>query len=471
MIVTEFAVNARPETVAAGFRRTLRPWGYLVPPSGLSKKLHSTLVALGAKRIPLIVDNGHFDDITRIASHVEPEVEAITSHNALLEGRLKRTARWSDLRTADRRRRERLASRLATLAGGVEGMSLDEQVSLATSGIIGTEDVTAALWLRAGLDSPAAPAARSTLKQRNISVARQASAILGSLPRSARKQYLPVASAYDYDTAYDAGRAFAGAGLTGASIGFGAFMADNTFSDRIVMRGRERALPRPLPMRYLRTALVARGVWDGWRSVARKSPRRFHFLGLGAPIMLPLVVLAAHETPFLTFDATSPIRDAVEGTLYSSLGAYLKIRTRRLAARLASGQIRSWTCPCGFCRHFIRDHPFNYVQGRRWGKAHTDLEEARPGDLRPGGKLFKAYPLLSEPRTGAIRQAVSYARSGHNHWVISEVIREIQDHRRDFRSLDRYAGRVVASYQESTSSAYFGKAVSLSLDIVRGRFP
>ena len=85
----------------------------------------------------------------------------------------------------------------------------------------------------------------------------------------------------------NAGRAFGSAGLRSAAMGFGAFMADNSFSNRIVIQGRAHSLPRPLPMRYLRTALVARGFWDGWK-VTRSAPRRFHFLGLGAPIMIPL---------------------------------------------------------------------------------------------------------------------------------------------------------------------------------------
>ena len=46
--------------------------------------------------------------------------------------------------------------------------------------------------------------------------------------------------------------------------------------------------------------------------------------------------LAAWGTKDLSYDATSPIKDAVEGSLYVSKPAYLKIRIRSIAWRLAS---------------------------------------------------------------------------------------------------------------------------------------
>ena len=468
----EFATNARPETVAQGFRRILRPWGYLVPPSELTRGLRASLVSLAKAKVPLIVDNGQFDDITRITRSFANQIAVIQADLAALEARIGRAPRWRDLPVVQRKRVERLAAELSTSADSAEGLSLPEQLALSSAGVIGVEDITGALWLRAELDTPAIPGTGEKMRRRNTAVAKRAVVAVASLPRAARSGYLAVASAFDYDTAFDAGRVFADAGLTGAAMGFGAFMADNSFTDQIVIRGRVHVLPRPLPMRYLRTALAARGFWDGWREAGRRGPRRFHFLGLGAPIMMPIVAVAARGTLRLTFDATSPIRDAVEGTLYSSLGAYLKIRTRRLAERLASGQIRSWGCPCGFCRAFVHAHPFDYVRGRLWGKQRAASAAVSANDLRPTGALFHAYPLMSEPpRGGALRKAVSYARSGHNHWVITQVLSDIRKHARRLDSLERHTERIVSLYQESTSSSYFGQAVALSLDIARGAFP
>jgi hypothetical protein len=470
MLDAEFAINARPETVSQDFRRTLRPWGYLVPPGGLTKPLTATLKEFCKAGVPLIVDNGHFDDITRVSTSLGKAIGAAKADIATVEARLERTALWRDLSKTVARKRVRLAAILAAEALNAEGMPLIEQLELASNAVIGAEDITAALWLRAEIDTPAIPGRRTELRHRNEAVARQAKLAIDSLPRNKRPQYLAVASALDYDTAYDAGRAFGDAGLRSAAMGFGAFMADNSFSDRIVIQGRAHPLPSPLPMRYLRTALVARGFWDGWKSATRSAPRQFHFLGLGAPIVIPLMALAGYGTPLLTFDATSPIRDAVEGTLYSSLGAYLKIRTRRVAELLMSGQSHSWICPCGFCREFVRKHPFDYVRGRKWGKARVDSGPITAKDLQPSGGLYKAYPLMAEPRGGELRKEVSYARSGHNHWVLHQIMRDVRKYGKRRSTLERHTQRIVDEYQKSTSSSHFADAVSLALDIVRGRF-
>ena len=312
MLDAEFAINARPETVAIGFRKTLKSWGYLVPPSALTKTLQKSIESLAKMDVPLIVDNGLFDDITRISNQFASRVSGAKADLAAEESRLRRTPVWRDLKKSISRERLELASLLAEEAQSAEGMDLVSQLALATHGVIGAEDIAAALWLRAGLDSPSMPITRQELRRRNQAVAKDASKIINGLPRKARPRYLPVASALDYNTAFDAGRTFAHAGLRGGAMGFGAFMADNSFTDRIVLNRRTHLLSRALPMRYLRTALVARGFWDGWRDATGQAPRQFHFLGLGAPIMIPLVALAAQRgTQVLTFDATSPIRDAV----------------------------------------------------------------------------------------------------------------------------------------------------------------
>jgi hypothetical protein len=467
----EFAINARAETVSADFRKTLKVWGYLVPPSGLTKSLQRSLGDLAAANTPLIVDNGLFDDISRISNSLASRIGKAKSALAGEEARLHRGLRWRDLKKSMAAERRELAQLLAAKAGSATGMTLTAQMPFATNAAIGEEDITAALWLRAGLDSPSMPGYREALRRRNRAVARSAAQIIASLTPEMRGRYLPVASAVDYDTAYDAGRAFGEAGLRAGAMGFGAFMADDAFADRFVIGRREHVLPRPLPMRYLRTALVARGLWDGWRAETGRAPRRFHFLGLGAPIMMPIAALAAWGTARITFDATSPIRDAVEGTVYSSLGAYLKIRTRRLAWRLATGQLRSWSCPCGFCRTFVRQHPFDYVRGRIWGRKNATGETVSSASLRPGGGLYRAYPLLAEPSGGARRRAVSYARAGHNHWVASEVMADLRAFGRTRRKLEGHVERIVRAYQQATSSAHFGEAVSLGFEIARGRFP
>ena len=211
------------------------------------------------------------------------------------------------------------------------------------------EDITAACWLALDLERTYTGRSRRDWARMNTTTAGRATDRLAHLPAHLRDSYYPVASAESYDTAFDAGHIFADHDLPRVSMGFGAYMADATTRPRFV-NGRRIDFGGRLPNRYTRTVLAARGFYDGYRhATGGTPPAGFHFLGLGAPIMLPLVALAAHPASGLTFDATSPIKDALrDGVLYVTTPAYLKIRIRKSAAWLADDPTRRWDCPCPF---------------------------------------------------------------------------------------------------------------------------
>jgi len=292
----------------------------------------------------------------------------------------------------------------------------------------------------------------------NERVTRRAVTAVKDLPTELRTYYYPVASAVSYNTAFDAGTAFARAGLRRLSMGFGAFMADDNYNDHLYIGRRRIDMPANVPNRYIRTVAVARGLWDGYRHETGGSPEAFHFLGMAAPIMIPLVALCAWGTPELTFDATSPIQDAVQGFFYLSSPAYLKVRARRLGFRLAATEGRTWRCPCAFCEEFVSNHPFLYEVGRAWFLSASP-SSVTAVDLRPGGALYQAYPLLSEPEGGALRKEVTFARIGHNHWVLDRIFSAVSRNSVDVDRLRGHAASVVERYSGSTSSERFATAI------------
>jgi hypothetical protein len=463
-----FAINARSETVTELFKKNVPARAYLVPPNALSRALKPRLLELSAKRLPLVLDNGNYDDISRIINNFATKVSGAISELAETDSKSEHFPRWEELPPRMQSQRISLANELASAASKVVTSNQESLFSFAKGGLIGVENLTGALILRAGLDVPLMPSLRRDFRERNRQVARAATKIRDTLPTEIGDQYLPVASAVNYETAFDAGFEFAKAGLNGASMGFGAFMADNSFVEKIAVAGQQLRLQRRLPMRYLRTAAVARGFWDGWKSASGKAPERFHFLGLGAPIMIPIVYLAAFETKHLSFDATSPIRDAVEGTLYTSQPAYLKVRCRSIAWQLASGQLKSWNCPCKFCVTFTQNFPFNYPLGRRWGTLNSSKDNLSAAILQPGGVLCKAYPLLSEPKAGDLRRAVSLARSGHNHWALEQVFIHVRKNSSTVAEIRRHVKTIVSDYAKAASKSVFAEAVTLALGIATG---
>jgi hypothetical protein len=460
-----FVVNLRNLTIAPIFRRRLKPTGYLAAPAALTDALRRAAATLVDDGRLLVADNGLFDDIGCITKALAAEGGEVRRRLTALDGKLGRPTKAQDLDAKTARLVDALAddvgARAAALAPGV---TLADRLSLNPTAVIGNEDITGAMWIRLGLDGVLSQARRKELRRRNRAVARAAIKARAEVPRGVN--YLPVASALDYDSAFDAGREFAAAGVTGAACGFGAYMADDQSTDTVVIRGRTRKLPGLLPQRYLRTALAARGFWDGWHSESDVAPKAFHFLGLGAPIMMPIVALAARATPTLTFDATSPIRDAGEGTIYVSRPAYLKIRAWKVAERLAGDAKARWNCPCPFCRAFVRDQPFDYADGLAWRKAHP-RKVVTAVDLRGTTPLAKAYPLLAQASRDPLRDLIELARVGHNHWVLDEICAAASK----ASSLDAHVANVVAAYAEESRGTQFVAAVKLALDIARGELP
>ncbi len=449
----------------------MKPRAYLLAPNRATGAQLELARQVRQGRHGLYADNGNFALIGQIVKKYAAEASTLLEAVRREEKKLHRCARYGELSAP-------LSSRIAELAGKAnqeavkkretgEAALQKQQLALRPTRLIGVEDTSMALWLALNLEPEYLPYRRSDYRKINEAVARRAAAEVKKLPRELASSYYPVASALSYDTAYDAGEVFAQYGLKRVSMGFGAYMADDHYTDHVIIGKRLIELKDLMPNRYLRTALAARGFWDGYRSKAGAAPEGFHFLGLGAPIMIGLAALSAWGSAELSFDATSPIKDAVEGTLYISKPAYLKIRTQKSALRLASGTGLTWDCPCPFCRDFTQKHPFDYEGGNTWHKKKK-ASDVKAADLSPGGALYSAYPLLSEPDGGALRKAVTFARIGHNHWVLEDIMARLRKNATSLARFRKHIEGVVADYEANTASDRFADAVRFAYKLASG---
>jgi hypothetical protein len=242
------------------------------------------------------------------------------------------------------------------------------------------------------------------------------------------------------------------------AMGFGAFMADDSWTDQLTIHGRTRPVGRRLPTRYLRTALVARGFFDGY-TATRAGLRHFHFLGLGAPIMVPIVALAANGTIRLTFDATSPIKDAVTGSLYTTKPAPLTVRSWNIAHRLATGELARWSCPCRFCTDFLAAPPVDRPP-RRPPPGSGTAGRLTAADLKAGTPAGEALPLFRIGRD-PLGLAAENIRIGHNHWALGTLTRAVQD----APDLHAFVTSRVEQYAQHAGAAHFAHAVQSALQI------
>lgn len=461
-----FVVNLRNDTTTDRFRRGTRPWGWLAAPENTTRSTRAFVGQATSTGSAFFADNGNFARLGVLRGELESEAAALRARLDAHEKGLRRTARRSDLTTADADAYDALADTVvarAVTAVGDPHQVLAAQEALGATHYIGVEDITAAVLLALDVEPHLLGWSRARWRVPNRVVARTARRLLAARPELADRYY-PVASALDYPAAFDAGREFANAGLGRAAMGFGAYMADDHSTDFVRLGRRILRLPSRLPQRYVRTAAVARGFFDGYRAAAGRAPDAFHFLGLGAPIAMSLAAVAASGVGTVTFDAMSPIKDAVEGTLYRARPAYLKVRTRSIVEQIG-GRGTEWRCPCPFCKDFRRAYPFDYPAARA---ALAIAAEVDAKDLRPRGRLYAALPLLSEPKQGPIRQAVNAARMGHNHWVLTQVCSDLDAASVDERRLGEHVSDVVRRYRRSTNSMPYAEAVRVGFDIASG---
>lgn len=468
--MAHFVYNISTDTYNSETLINNDPWGYLLAPNNATPQLVRLARRVRGEGRSLLADNGNFETIGRVARAFKEDREKLREQLARVEEGLGRSARPGELPAPLSRQYFHASVRARELARQLAGdgeRRIGEQLALEPTHIIGVEDITAACWLALDLERTYMGRRRRDWSRMNSATARRAIRRLGHLPASLRDAYYPVASAESYATADDAGRIFATKGLTHVAMGFGAYMVDNNYTDHVYLARRRVDFGSRLPNRYIRTVAVARGFHHGYESVTGNSPDGFHFLGLGAPIMLPLVALAVHPGSCLTFDATSPIRDALkDGMLYVTKPAYLKIRIRKSAGWLADDPARRWDCPCPFCKDFTKRYPFDYSAGVRWRQANL-VSDPSAADLREGGGLYDAYPLYSEPSSGPRRDAVDRARVGHNHWALEQVTRAIREAIQE-NSLPQHVEQVVSSYAPTTSPPY-ANAVIRGLELATAR--
>ncbi|OGB25604.1 MAG: hypothetical protein A3I66_13475 [Burkholderiales bacterium RIFCSPLOWO2_02_FULL_57_36] len=474
-----FLLNLRPQTVHNIVLNKLKPTGFLLSPAYDTKSILAIARELRTRqKVNLFADNGNFTLVSKICTKYTARSKVLLKKVHAIEKKNRHYLRAKELPIGIRKQFQELALAVQREAEDLckDGESdITSQLAMNPSHLIGVEDITTACWLALNLETSYTGFTTSLFTNKNKRVCKLANARLPKLDKALRPHYYPVASANSYDTAVNAGKAFGAARLQSVSMGFGAYMADDNYNDHIVIKGKLHELGLSAPNRYTRTVLAARGFWDGYKQAVGKAPQAFHFLGLGAPIMMALVSLCAWGTREITFDATSPIKDAMQGTLYFYRPSYLKSRTRDLALRLARGDLSKWHCSCPFCKDFNAVYPIQYAKGSAWyGAAMAGSEpKVDTKDLSQGGALYDIYPILSEPKGGARRKAVDFARMNHNHWVLANITKELEKHSTNYSALKKFVSDIVSSYCATTKSEHFAKAIQVGFELslrTRNRF-
>lgn len=444
------------------FIANLKP--YLVPPDPGGRRFRGYLVSvdyvaplrslvtevLATGRF-LVADNGNVDEIVALIKHFEPRAAPLHKRRKQEEKTLRRHARPGELSaglTADYRA---LAEEIVTAARS----ALDEvriarvvgvQSAIKPTYLIGPEELTMAVMTGIGV----APEYVSLPLEWYRRSSEQAVALAvrtrhGEFAAEPADVFAGV-HGVDFDTARQAGRLAALAGIEGLATGLAGALADRTHVDFRVEDGVVEPAPRLLARPYLRVVDVAAGLHLGYTEWAGRRPR-FHALGAGSPILIPLLAVLGDLNTFTAVDSTAPILDAYSSAtvaLYVDQPAPLKLKAHRIAETWLGGG-RAWDCACPFCRGFVAKHPFQLRAARAWWRSEgkRTLEET---DLRAPSPLADTLPLLGDSTDPATRREAGTARILHNHWVLRRLESRAQELSGEPERLRDWAAGTIEAY-------------------------
>lgn len=420
----------------------------------------------------LCADNGNVDLIRGLLRRHEAEALVLDNARREEEGRLGRYARPGDLSAPLRERFQafakvvRAASEASVDRPHVESVVAAQQVMHPTY-LIGMEDFTVATLTGLGAEPEylgLEPDFYAALAKRAVDFA-FATQAGGYGPCDS--QVFAGLHASDYDTARLVGRAAGAAGVLGIATGLVGALQDKSFVDFRVEDGAVIELGRAVPRPYLRVAEIAAGLHEGFVEVCGRRPR-FHALGAGTPILLPLLAALGDGATYTATDSTSPIVDGWSGptiSLYVDEPAPLKYKAYRLAeAWLSEG--RAWDCPCPYCRAFNRAYPPRIEEALRWWRSEGEprLTAASVGRASP---LSTCLPLLANADDPGLRLTAAMARVGHNHWVIQRIELSARRHSQTPEMLLAWVDGVVANYLASAADPAWKAAIGAAWPLVR----
>lgn len=261
-------------------------------------------------------------------------------------------------------------------------------------------------------------------------------------------QGIPYATihAFDYDTAFQVGAKAAGIkGLEAISTGLASFMCDNNYTRSYRLKGRQVELKSNLPRRYLRALLVTLGLLDGFASKRGHLPR-FHGLGAGSPILLPLLALCGHGSPCFSVDSTAPEKNASMGKITLNRPCPSMLTVEELAQNLVEGE-QTWDCPCPYCAALQRERPFRLTEARKFYKASIAPKKIERRHLVTDDGIGQFLPLCWETKTQPAKKLIYQTRVNHSQWAMTEIVRELRSHSSSYRELRKLVGEQCEAYK------------------------
>jgi hypothetical protein len=459
----QFVANLKPYLLNPG-RGRRRFDTYLLSPDYLAA---GRALVTAAKRDGRLIaaDNGNFDLIGDLVKRFAGEAALIHRDRIAEEQRLGHRARPGDLSIGLTERYRKLVRSVAAQGRSETPVArtrstVGSQMQIGGDYLVGMEDLSMAAMIGLGIQPEYARLPASWYEA-------SSKRALGLAERTRAGDFGDVGGfvfaglhGLDYDTARRAGRLAGDVKAEGIASGLGGALGDPSYVDFRVEDGKTIPLASSVPRAYLRVAEVACGLHRGYADGAGARPR-FHALGVGTPILLPLLSVLGDRGTFTAVDSTAPILDAWSSltvSLYIDDPAPMKLKAHRIAEVWLSGG-PSWSCSCSACSSFNSAHPPKITAARAWwrGEGRRALIAQ---DLRAPSPLADMLPLLGNPSDAAVSREAGMARIAHNHWALQRLVSAAQANSSSASRLKGWAEDVVSSYVESSADQNWREAVT-----------
>lgn len=457
-----FVANLKPYTVRRGSGNR-RFGAYLLSVDYLRefRDLAREVVGDGAA---LCADNGNFDLIRTLVADYATTAKTLEAD--------RRRLRIGAIPDALRDRYRSLANdiRVAWKARTHEDRittTVRAQLEMNPTYLIAMEDLTVATMTGLGIDpehGQLGAAFYRTTTKRAVDFALETAA--GRYGRCAPVAFAGLHAA-DYDSARIAGRTAGRAGVVGIATGLATALPDKGYITHVIEDGKSNTLADSVPRPYVRVAQIAAGLHEGYVEASGRRPC-FHALGVGTPILLPLLAALGDARTYTATDSTAPIADGWSAptiSLYVDEPAPLKLKAYRIVEKwLGNGY--EWKCQCPYCDAFARAYPPRIDEAARWWKAQG---KPRLGNYSIGSSspLSRWLPLFGNAADGGLRFAAAMARVGHNHWVLQRLEASAREHSQSHDKLIAWVNGIVHAYRASGADPRWKAAVDVAWRIIR----
>jgi hypothetical protein len=426
-----FISNLSDYTANDAFPNTYKRDGYLLSEHYTNNKTTELAEKVRRRRNLLISDNGNYSRMKAVAKIYEKE------GGLLLQQAQDEEKKRGEISKETRAARMVLVTKIAQSCQEKVLITdynevIEKQLSIQPHYMIGMEDLTIPVLMLCNLMHPVfAPNPNHIINYQNNTLdyfKKQQSGEYGAKTALEDVAKFLVLHAYDYASAFQAGKNSLSTSKDGIAISYGGAMHSRRWINSLNFGKREVKFDEKLPEAYLIAQSLTLGVVNG-----HPTDIPYHILGVGTPILIALIGYQLRHSRAVSIDSTAPFKDAFIGKLYGSKHAYIKMDMFKLVAyNLINNKTFYSSSP--FYKSFAQKYEHDWVGLRKklGIKPNYSVKELTVL-LKQRGDLLEAYLPFFTPITGSLErgflQDLRIARAGYNYWELKKICSNVKKRR------------------------------------------